>query len=64
MVNVYDEYSRSYKCVDDDILREGCKAVGEQSAACIDVVVDKTKDVGLISRDLRGRIVKSWPTDS
>ena len=53
------EYSRSYKCVDDDILLAGCKADGEQSVACIDVVVDRTNDVGLISRDLRGRTVKS-----
>ena len=57
---MYGEHSRSYKCVDDDILLDGCKALGEQSAACIDVVVDKTNDVGLISRDFRGRIVKSW----
>ena len=49
---------RSYKCVDDDILLVGCKAAGG-SVDCFEIVVESTSDVGLISRDFRGRTVKS-----
>ena len=49
---------RSYKCVDDDILLVGCKAAGG-SVDCFEIADESTSDVGLISRDFRGRTVKS-----